>query len=257
MNNQIPEDDLRKAEGNLTRLEGFFAARISWRIDSSCKEALLKMDRVADKLVDTVGSMLQANGLSFCKQKPPEEAPQKPPGDLEAVRVERFAGFLQQLYQWFLATADHKVAGAGRELLRSLHGSLCTTAKAVKMILEHNQVTLTPKVKRSAAPVVTSEPEISEPTRVIKVPRLELINTIERPLLISFKGGYELSAEAKQQIDQFLAMNDIVMGASQSRTYFGKVVRWIEAIPDGQALVLKASLVQDEPYPSYAPRSDR
>jgi hypothetical protein len=258
MSNQIPESDLGKAEANLKRLEGFFAERISWRTDPACNQALINMDRAAGELITTVGSMLQANGLSFARQRRPEETPQKAPGNLEAQRVERFAGFLQQQHQWFLAAANHRVSGAGRELLRSLHGSLCTTARAVKMILEHNHAAVadTGKVESTAAPAaVTTEPEL-KPDRVIKVPRLELVNSVERPLLVSFKGGYELSSETKQQIDEFLAANDIVMGQSQSRRYLDKVVRWIEAIPEGQALVLKASVVQDEPYPSYKPKSD-
>jgi hypothetical protein len=246
-------------------VQEFFASRISWKADSTCGRALQKMDQEATGLVDTVGSMLQHNGLSFTKQRRPEEVPQRPPGDLEAARVEKFAQFLAQQHLWFSANAEYRVSGGGRELLRSIHRYLCTTNLAVQTMLEHNKLQRLGTERRSepsASLRTSSESSSDQPVkeRTIKDPkyaRLELINTIEKPLLISFKGGFELSSDTKGVINQFLARNDIEMNGHQLRKYLDKVVHWIEAIPEGQALVLKISLVQDEPYPSYAPRSDR
>jgi hypothetical protein len=263
---QIAETDLRKASGNIERVQEFFASRISWKADAACGQELQRMDLECAGLVDTVGTMLQHNGLSFTKQRRPEEVPQRPPGNLEAARVEKFAQFMAQQHLWFNANVENRVAGAGRELLRSIHRCLCTTNLAVQMVLEHNQLQRLAPEKRhpstAAAPRNASgaSPEQPIKERTIKDPklaRLELIDTVENPLLVSFKGGFELSSDTKGAIDQFLARNDIEMSNHQLRRYLDKVVHWIEAIPEGQALVLKISLVQDEPYPSYAPRSDR
>jgi hypothetical protein len=265
MANQIPESDLRKASGNIERVQEFFASRISWKADSACGQQLQKMDQEAAGLVDTVGSMLQHNGLSFTNQRRPEEVPQRPPGELEAARVEKFTQFLAQQHLWFSANAENRVSGGGRELLRSIHRCLCTTNLAIQVLLEHNHLQRLVSEERRPSPSEaprnasgSSEQSIKE--RTIKDPknaRLELINTVEKPLLVSFKGGFELSSDTKGSIDSFLARNDIEMNGHQLRKYLDKVVHWIEAIPEGQALVLKISLVQDEPYPSYAPRSDR
>ena len=252
MSGQITTQELEKAARNIERISEFLAVRRGWILADGADEALEDARKAAANLGEFLTALMTARQIEPAAEapSPPETLP---PEEVSTARIARFTDFLNQLRQWFAKRSDAEIPAEGEEAVRSIHLSLGTACTAINGILAAHEAA-------SAAAEAEAEEKIAGlgPTvEVDRSARLILEDTAELPLLQKFKGIVELTPEAGETLDGFLAEHKIEFSQYEKRRLQDKVLRWIESTPEGQVLVLKISGIhgRPEPYSSYQARS--
>lgn len=247
--------ELRQAAETLRKIADFLDARRGWTADEATLASLATMTAACERCLRSV-DLLRAS-VGELPTLPPATPPKPLPATaLDAVRVGRFAGWLGELAGWLEGQQDGAVSSVGAvhlaelsadlELLRELTGARATPAPPPVM----------PTAASPPPPPRRPQPEELEAVEVPAGPPLILVNSIEAPLLRETVGQYELSDRARKRLVRFLDCHGIESDGHNLRRLELKIVRWIEATPDGQALVLKVGGLhgRSEPYPSYVAR---
>jgi hypothetical protein len=244
--------ELEKAARNLERVAEFLGERRSWIVGEGGSPDAINVRDAAFTLFKLLTNMT-AVGLHFdSKPKPPPKL--EPSAMVSAVRLSKFADFLNQLLAWFASQKGAEVSPEAEALLRSILGSLA-------LINDSADAMLGPKAPPPPPPPRTAEELASEIDRnpvaeVDPAAQLVLEDKPMMPLLQTFKGVTELTVEAKKALDDFLASQAVEIEKFERRRLQDKLLRWIEGIPEGQVLVVKLSGLTGKPqaYSSYKPK---
>ena len=75
-------------------------------------------------------------------------------------------------------------------------------------------------------------------------------------MIQEFRNLLELTPDCVGLVDRFLSAYGIKYQGYALKKFHERLLRWIDAAPDGQVLVLKISRLKEplEPYPSYVAR---
>jgi len=253
MSGQITTQELEKAARNIERISEFLAVRRGWILASGADEALEDARKAAANLGEFLTALMTARQIEPAAEVPSPPEP-LPSDEVSAARIAKFTDFLGQLRQWFAKRSDAEIPAAGEEAMRSIHLSLGTACTAIADILAAHEAA------RAAAEAEAEEKiaDLGPTVEVDRSARLVLEDTAELPLLQEFQGIVELTPEAGETLDGFLADHKIEYSTYEQRRLQDKVLRWIESTPEGQVLVLKISGIhgRPEPYSSYRSRSD-
>lgn len=280
MPEEITIQELEKVSRNLERLAEFIGARRGWTLASGDKTAATCAREAAESLSKEIAGM--TDGEIELPSSFNQPSLLEPSGRVSAKRLSKFADFMVQLQQWFASHKNINLPAGSEESIRSIQGSLGGTSDALGLLLE-SAVLETISTTRStvgaaessSAPTIdrpfavnVSQPEAAdgpEPLTSVDLgpvadvdrdARLILDNTKELPLLQNFQGVAELTVEAEEQLDSFLAEQGVELGEYETHRIHDKVLRWIEAAPTGNVLTIKISGLFGKPeaYSSYQPK---
>jgi hypothetical protein len=154
-----------------------------------------------------------------------------------------------------------------RELEAALAGTHALLAALVEDDTRRESTTIpAPDAAQTAVPMPPPGDESPGDERLRPTPvavdpdgrpmQLVLDDTDELPMVQSFQGIKELTPECKHLVDDFLNSWDIEYGGIKHKKLLQRLVRWIDAAPHGQVLVIKMQTLAEpfEPYPSYVSR---
>ena len=280
MPEEITIQELEKASQNLERLAEFIGARRGWTLASGGETAATCAREAAESLSKEIAGMTD-DEIEF-----PSSFNQpsllEPSSRVSAKRLSKFADFMVQLQQWFASHKNIKLPAGSEESIRSIQGSLGGTSDALGLLLgsaaletTSNTRSTTGATESSPAPMIDrpyaatiSQPEAADrpepltsddlgPVADVDLDaRLILEHTEVRPLFHSYQGVAELTGEAKEQLDSFLAEQGVELEEYETHRLHDKVLRWIEGAPTGNVLVIKISGLFGKPeaYSSYQPK---
>lgn len=248
MAGQIGDEELKRAEENLKRLEAFFAVRTTWQAEGEAAAALAATRSAAAALLSSMSTLMQQLGIMLPRGMQRKERPQQPVAAFEAAKVARFTQFLTQLTRWVDSRAGFTTTPTGARSLQTVYALALTIAGDLAAIIDGEASAAEPEsVQQPAQPV-------GPPPR--KTARLEMVQTLEQPLLVNLTGQPELTDHARTMLRSFVTENEIEMAEHEFRKFQSKVVRWLESTPQSSMLVIKIGGLHGryEPFPSYAPR---
>ena len=280
MPEEITIQELEKASRNVERLAEFIGERRGWNLALGDETAATFARDAAESLSEEIAGLTDGEiELPSSFNQPPLL---EPSGKVSAKRLSKFADFMVQLRQWFASHKNLELPTGSEESMRSIQGSLGGTRYALGLLLESAALETTSNTRSTAgaeesssAPTIDrpyagtiSDPEATdgpEPLTsdylgpvadVDRDARLILDHIEELPLLQHFQGVSELTVEGKEQLDSFLAEQGVELGEYETHRIHDKVLRWIEAAPTGNVLVIKISGLFGKPeaYSSYEPR---
>jgi len=254
---KIALHDLEKAAGNLGRLHAYLAARVSWAAEPEVRAALEGLAGTLSRTSETLGPLLTAAQVEPGESAAPGVEP-RPPGALEATRLARFSGFLEQLCVWVESRSACSVPDGGRAALASIAAALDGAQRAVVEMLEGRSVPERPTPP--PMPRLPPEPAEEPPPADIDPPPgggepLVLDPAGELPLLEARSGLTELSSEVHDLLDAFLTANGLGMSPAQRRTFGFTVRQRLEGAPEGHGLLIRVGALRGrlEPYFAYTP----
>ena len=280
MPEEITIQELEKASRNLERLAEFIGERRGWALASGDETAATHAREAAESLSKEIARI--TDGEIELPSSFNQPSVLEPSGRVSAKRLSKFADFMRQLQEWFSSHKNLELPAGSEESIRSIQGFLGGTSDALGLLLESAALE-TPSDTRSTAGAEgsSSVPTIERPyastasqaeatdgpepltsddlgpvADVDRDARLILDHTEELPLLQHFQGVSELTVEGKEQLDSFLAEQGVELGEYETHRIHDKVLRWIEAAPTGNVLVIKISGLFGKPeaYSSYEPR---
>jgi len=249
---EIRIEELDKAARNIARISTFIGERRDWSVgdggEAMAQEIRANASALAELLVRATGADPEPG---FEVTLPPKR---EPSAEISAGRLAKFNTFLSQLRNWFSSQDASGMPEGGSEAVQAIHGSLAQVTAAVDS-MRQNPVGIPSSVSKSdVLGGVTPSPPLFE---IDPNARLVLENHESRPLVQSFRGMTELTIEAKEILEEFLVQQNIDFEPSELRRFQDKLLRWIEAIPTNQVLVIKITGISGRPslYASYQPKS--
>jgi hypothetical protein len=262
MSAQISSDELLKVRANLDKLHGFFAGRASWSVDGEGGRNLSRVRGHLDGLDASLTRLMENNGVS----QPAESGATVdllPEGQLDPYKMSRFQAYLEQLELWFLERTECVLGEDLRATTSEVWGLLRATAAAAARIASRNQLDSAPPPRAAAVHPTPSAPAARRPTSAPgngiprgPTPKLILDAEQEPPLLDEIGDSYELSAAAREMLDDFLTEASLELNSRERHQLERKVERWLMTTPEGQQLVLKITDLHGTaaPYPTYRSR---
>ncbi len=241
----VTRNEFETARTNLEKIRVYFSGHRMWHVPADGAEAMTRLQRNAHTIA---GQMLGAGA--------PEDVPLPPDGEalpereFDAVKLERFARYLEQLSRWF-AVVDREAAG---ELLGPLLAESSALARALDGIAERNGIGEAPASQEIHVGSERPTPNPAEAVPVPDVAPLVLDPGSGEPLLVDVGDGkHELAPAVQERLDAFIHDAGLTMGGGERRRFERDVCRWIEAIPHGQRLVINLSGLTGvvKPYPLY------
>jgi hypothetical protein len=177
----------------------------------------------------------------------------EPSAKISAARLSKFADFLDQLQAWFSSQDDAEFPEGSSQAVQSVHGALAQVCAAIDSLLTPIK---TPETPPPTVDNLIGEIDDSPVLEVDTNARLILEDHQLKPLVQTFQGVNELTAGAKETLEDFLAKQDIKIEGQDLRRLHDKMLKWIEGIPLGQVLVIKLSGLTGKPnvYSSYQPK---
>ena len=248
MAEQITTNELQKAATNLERLAGFLGERRTWALGSGGESAANSAKEAAQFLADTVAGMIRNVEPGDISATQP--ASLAPPGTVSATRLQKFADFLNDLGDWFSNHREAELPEDADSYMAAMRESLAAACEAIDELFEPPPVAPTAPMQ----PLTSSD--LGPIAEVDANASLVLEPSFARPLLDTFKGVKELSSHARRQVEDFLAQQNVTFDRAETRRLYDKVLRWVEATPEGRVLVIKISGLSGKPqaYSSYQPK---
>jgi hypothetical protein len=249
----ITIEELEKATHNVERISVFIGERRDWIVaDGGEEHAVAIQDRtraLAKMLVNLTG--VEPDPEFKIKLPPKLTSSTK----ISAARLSKFSDFLEQLSSWFDSQDDTPMPENCEAAVQHLHGSLALVNAAVESLLSPTVADEPPPPKPED---LLGEIDDSPVLEVDPNARLVLENSELKPLLQTFKGVTELSPAAKSRLGDFLAKQNVSFEGPDLRRLHDKLLKWIEAIPLNQVLVVKLSGLSGKPnvYASYKSKAD-
>lgn len=248
---EITIEELEKAARNIERISTFIGERRDWIVGDGGEA---KANDLRDRARALATSVTEVTGV----EPDPEfkiRLPRKlePSAKVSAVRLSKFSDFLRQLRHWFVTQHDAEIPEGCAEAVQGIHRALVLVCAAVDGIL-------TPVQAQDAAPPTVDdlirEIDDSPVLDVDTSARLVLEDHQLKPLLQTFNGVTELTAHAKDTMDDFLAKQKVELDPREMRRLHDRLLKWIEGIPLNQVLVIKLSGLSGKPnvYSSYQPK---
>lgn len=248
MEEQITTNELEKAAKNLERLSAFLGERRTWNLGSGAESAASATKEAATFLANTVAGMVEGVDETDIATRQPETL--QPPGQVSANRLQKFADFLNDLADWFSVHSEAELPEDSDSYVVEMRESLAGACEAIDQLFKP------PQEEPPAPQEPLTSTDLGPIAKVDANASLILEPSFSAPLLNTFKGVRELSSRTKTNIDEFLAAQSIEFDEAESRRLHDKVLRWIEATPDGRVLVIKISGLTGKPqaYSSYQPK---
>lgn len=247
----ITIDELDKAARNIARISTFIGERREWTVGDGG-------EAMANEIRATAGALTSLLVRTTGTQPNPEFEPMLPPklepsSEISAVRLAKFAKFLSQLLRWFSSQDVGDMPAGYSDAVQAIHGSLAMVATAVDSLRQNQSVDPVPSLEAGGFGAAVSDSKVIE---VNPNARLVLENDEARPLLRHFQGVTELTPEAKEILETFLADQKIEFEPHEYRRVQDKLLKWVERIPLHQVLVIKVSGLSGRPslYSSYQPK---
>lgn len=280
----LEPEELAKAASNLERLRQFFAVRGTWAVPPDASGPLAETARALRATEAEVGRMLARANLLPPSIDPPPPLEPLPAGSLDPHRLERFGHFAAQLEAWFQARRDSPAGSAG-PALQQVHRALVLVDRALVPLVGapatdpwdeplddvDSEVIAADAGSGPSMPVMAAGPA-SRPASTPAPTGAERVLP-ERPVgdrndsltldpmgpvpLVEQRGEQvELSAGTRDLLATFYQEQGLELGASDRRNFERKVLRWVEAIPIGQVLIVKVTDLngRPEPYARFQPR---
>ena len=246
MPEQITSPELERAALNLERLARFIGERRGWVLASDAGPAAISVRNAAGSLAALLAETLGGNNETGPGVRPPKL---EPASIVSANRLAKFAEYIDQLQEWFAARAGAELPSGGERLMQSIQQALALTERSIGELMGPASAPLT-----GSQPVVAAD--LGPVAAVDMTARLVFEESAECPLLQVFRGVVELTPEAKGMVDQFFASQGIDLTTNERRRLHDKILRWIQATPEGQVLVVKLSGLtgRAEAYSSYRPK---
>jgi hypothetical protein len=239
-----PDVQLAKAAATLGRVAAFLDRHRTAQIDPAISPAASTVRDAASALAAMVRSRLPDGA-----QPGHPRTEGAPTGPLDPDRLQRFATYLSDLRRWFSELDDLGLSPPTVMHLEDLLGALQTIQDAVATLTAATDPEPVVAVHHRPAPPAGDSPRR---TGAEDGDRMVFEHAPERPLLREVHGKAELTDAARELIAEFLAKHEISGGAAKHRLET-RMLRWLEATPAGQVLVLKMGSLTDrpEPYPTY------
>ena len=248
MPGQITVDELNKAARNLERLALFLCERRSWVLASDADAPAISVRNAAASLEALLTESLGGETIDTKNLKQPPKL--EPSSIVSGVRLTKFAGFIDELQEWFAAHDGSQLPPDSHEPLQSIHLSLALTERAVNELMG-------PAAAPDTGPQPLISGDLGPVAEVDMSARLVLEDTVQTPLLQVFRGVTELTPQAKKAVEEFFAKQGIELEGNDRRRLHDKVLRWIQSTPEGHVLVIKLSGLSGraEAYSNYRPKS--
>ena len=242
--NTAPDVQLAKAAATLGRVAAFLDRHRTASVDPTIPPAASTVRDAASALAAMVRSRLPDGA------QPGHPAVEGvPTGPLDRERLQRFATYLSDLRRWFSELDDLGLSPPTVMHLEDLLGALQTIQDAV--------TTLTAAVDHDPVAAVHHQPtppagQAPPRTATEDGGRMVFQSTPDRPLLREVQGQAELTDESRKRIGEFMKTHGLEGEAARHRLET-RMLRWLEATPTGQVLVLKMGSLngRPEPYPTY------
>jgi hypothetical protein len=240
----MPDAQLAKAAATVGRVAAFLDSHRTERLDPAVSSAA---DTVRDA-ASALAALVRARLPDGARAGTPDVA-NAPTGSLDHERLTRFATYLGDLRRWFTELGEIGLSPPTVMHLEDLLGALQTIQDAVaSFAAAEAHVPVEAVHHRPARPPA---PGADEPESAVSG-RMVFHHTPERPLLRESGRQAELTDDAKQLVAAFLAEHGLEGEAARHRLE-SRMLRWLEATPTGQVLVLKMGALtgRPEPYPTY------
>lgn len=248
---EITIEELEKAARNIERIAVFIGERRQWIVGEGGEEQATAIRDSVRALATMLADHTGAQPDPDFKIKLPLKL--EPSAKISASRLSKFADFLDQLQSWFTSQDEIVMPEDCEAAVQAIHGSLVQVNAAVERLL---------------MPVMAEEPPPPKPddlvgeiddAPILEVDlnaRLVLEDQELKPLLQTFQGVTELTVEAKNILEDFLAGQNIKFEGHDLRRLHDKLLKWIEGIPLNQVLVIKLSGLSGKAnvYSSYQPK---
>lgn len=248
----ITREELEKAASNLGRVSAFIGERRDWIVGEGGESKAIAIRSTARLLALKLAERSGVDPDPDLQLKFPPKL--TPSAKISAVRLSKFADFLDQLAEWFSARTDVKISEDDGDSVQSMHSALAHVCAAVESLLARMKTadTLPPTVHDligdiDEMPVLEVNPNA----------RLILEDTEVEPLVQNFKGVTELTIDTKEKLDRFLAEQNVAFEDRELRRLHDKMLKWVEGVPLGQVLVVKLSGLSGKlnVYSSYQPKA--
>jgi len=252
---------LTKANGDVTKLCEFFAARKDWDLAADAGQPAHDLLAAATKLDEHLSVLVRATGAEPADPIQPKTT-SVDAGSHAVARLVRFTAFLQDLDTWLVAQPGPTKDPDGITALKDIEANL----RAIIAMVATLTTTLDqPTDKEFAA----EENCATQPTEADNTPgetvaaqnedlpqQLVLDDTDENPMVHEFQGRKELTTACQDLADGFLAAWNLDYSYYNRKKLLDRLLRWITSAPEGQVLVLKMKTAEEpyEPYPSYVSR---
>jgi len=252
---------LIKANGDVSKLCEFFAARKDWDLAADAGQPACDLLAAATKLDEHLNGLMRAAGAEPADPFQPKTT-SVDAGNHAGVRLVRFAAFLQDLYTWLVAQPGPAKDPDGIAALRNMEANLSTIIAMVAAL------TTTPDqptdeefaagddgaTQAAEADDTPGEADAAQPEGLPQ--QLVLDDTDEKPMVHEFQGRNELTLECHELVDGFLAAWSLDYSHYNRMKLLDRALRWITSAPEGHVLVLKMKTAEKpfEPYPSYVSR---
>ncbi len=288
-------NEVAKATTNIERIRSFLAPRVDWGVAPQNRAALVRIVLALQSTEAAVTHLLGDRGPFDSEPDPSDEADTLEPGTFDAARLAKIAEFAERLARWF-GSHDGEDPGAAAAELGRLQQRLAVTVHLVEKMVglespssAHAEAEVppsvdilpdpnpTPKVDNVAAGSGAVALGPASPTRIGRaatVPSgageqlgesrsaaqrsdsLVLDAAGEQQLLVMRSDQVELSPSTRQRLAEYLESEEVELSKLDRRTFERKVLRWIEATPIGQILIIKITDLNGspEPYARYQPR---
>ena len=261
MSQESLTQQLAKANGDVTKLCEFFAARKDWDLAADAGQPAHGLLAAATKLDEHLNGLIRASGAEPADPLQPKTT-SVDAGSHAGARLVRFAAFLQDLDTWLVAQPEPTNDPDEITALRDMEANLSTIITMVAAL------TTTPDQPSdeefaagddgaSQAAETDDMPGEAIAAKIEGLPKqLVLDDTEEKPMVHEFQERNELTTECKELVDGFLAAWSVDYSYYKHKKLLDRLLRWITTAPEGQVLVLKMTTAEKpyEPYPSYVSR---
>lgn len=250
---KITREELGKAASNLGRVSAFIGERRDWIVGDGGESKAIAIRGTARLLAI---KLAEKSGVDPDPDLELEFPPKlTPSAKISAVRLSKFADFLDQLAEWFSSQTNAEFPEDGDEAVQSVHSALAHVCAAVESLLDS---TKTPDSLPPTAEHLVGDVGDLPILEVNPNARLVLEDTELNPLTQNFQGVTELTISTKETLDEFLAEQNVEFEERELRRLHDKMLKWVEGVPHGQVLVVKLSGLSGKPniYTSYQPKAN-
>jgi hypothetical protein len=243
--------EIEKAARNIERISAFIGERRDWIVGEGGESKATAIRGSARSLVTKLAEKSGVDPEPDLRLELPPKL--EPSAKISAARLSKFADFLDQLQAWFSSQNEAAFPEDCSEAVQSAHGALAHVCAAVDSLLTPVKTPETPPPKVED---LIGEIDDSPVLEMDSSARLILEDHQLKPLVHTFQGVTELTAGAKETLEDFLAKQNIKIEGHDLRRLHDKMLKWIEGIPLGQVLVIKLSGLTGKPnvYSSYQPK---
>jgi len=255
---ELDWEEVQKAHRNVRQIYLYLAAAgADAPADSAMRSPLEQIEALARSIAGHLARLAEANAIQAGTAPLPGEEPR--PARLDASKLRTISGYLGKVLSWITSKDGARVAARCQESFVELLAMVEFIATIASSACAGTPPAEEPSGHADQAPAVSqllsdAPPAIDAPD----VPPLTLEHTFQEPLLRGMEGKFELTQRAVTMLDDYFKECELEFDNGERRRLYRKIVRWLEATPEGMVLTLRIGGLSGrlEPYPRYQPRQD-